>query len=461
MAMRQALVALAGALRGATPSAPLAGGVRAFASQAPSVYDRIVQLTVVDGEGRRHVVRGLVGQNIVEVLEQHMDTLGEEAVCLSPEGRDIKEAHVKLPNELLGAYPAPAGDDAFFLNEIAVGTDGHSRLGSKLAMGFAHSKALYALTHLGVADELAAAPGGTLPAQQLAARLGVKADELRRLLRATAANGVFAGVSPGVFANNRGSSVLRRHHPTSLHSMVQVWGDESYWGHKQLAESLRPGSPHSFQLQTGGPGYFEWLSQPGNERRSRSFHNAMDYPWGRHANQSLCDVGGGVGGFLAPLLRAQPSMRGVLVDLPGVVADAEVQWRLRQPDLLRRATLAGADFCADPLPSADIYFLRYVLHDWGDPEARRILAAVRSAMGGGQAGGVAPKGLLLIQEAVLSDGPLSPLYAGLDLQMLSIAGDKERSRREWQQLLAAAGFGLRRVHRLRTLTSIIEAAAQA
>ena len=46
------------------------------------------------------------------------------AVCLSPEGRDIKEAHVKLPNELLGAYPAPAGDDAFFLNEIAVGTDG-------------------------------------------------------------------------------------------------------------------------------------------------------------------------------------------------------------------------------------------------------------------------------------------------------------------------------------------------
>lgn len=45
--------------------------------------------------------------------------------------------------------------------------------------------------------------------------------------------------------------------------------------------------------------------------------------------------------------------------------------------------------------------------------------------------------------------------------MLSIAGDKERSRREWQQLLAAAGFGLRRVHRLRTLTSIIEAAAQA
>lgn len=38
-------------------------------------------------------------------------------------------------------------------------------------------------------------------------------------------------------------------------------------------------------------------------------------------------------------------------------------------------------------------------------------------MGGGQAGGVAPKGLLLIQEAVLSDGPLSPLYAGLDLQV--------------------------------------------
>lgn len=43
------------------------------------------------------------------------------------------------------------------------------------------------------------------------------------------------------------------------------------------------------------------------------------------------------------------------------------------------------------------------------------------------------------------------------VQMMAVAGGKERTRREWEQLLAAAGFSLRRVHRLRTLTALLEA----
>lgn len=34
----------------------------------------------------------------------------------------------------------------------------------------------------------------------------------------------------GVFANNRASGVLRRDHPTSVHDLVMLYGDESYWG---------------------------------------------------------------------------------------------------------------------------------------------------------------------------------------------------------------------------------------
>lgn len=40
-------------------------------------------------------------------------------LCLSPEGRGAKESHVKIPTELLAAFPPPAGDDARFLAEIA------------------------------------------------------------------------------------------------------------------------------------------------------------------------------------------------------------------------------------------------------------------------------------------------------------------------------------------------------
>ncbi len=46
----------------------------------------------------------------------------------------------------------------------------------------------------------------------------------------------------------------------------------------------------------------------------------------------------------------------------------------------------------------------------------------------------------------------------LPLQMLAVAGGRERSRGEWEQLLASAGFRLQRVHRLRTLTALLEAA---
>lgn len=128
MALRQ-LAQAAGLLRGS------AGLLRPFAT-APSVYDKLVQLTVVDSEGRRHVVRGTVGQSVVDLLEGHMDTLGEEGICLSPDGRGAREAHIKLPQELLAAFPPHTGDDARFLAEVADpgSLDRHSRLGSKVTL---------------------------------------------------------------------------------------------------------------------------------------------------------------------------------------------------------------------------------------------------------------------------------------------------------------------------------------
>ncbi|KAL4425936.1 hypothetical protein ABPG75_009952 [Micractinium tetrahymenae] len=317
---------------------------------------------------------------------------------------------------------------------------------------------------LGVADSLA---GGHLPLAELARRSGVKSEELGRLLRAASSHGVFKEVGPGVWGNNRGSSVLRRSHPSSCNLMVQVWGDESYSAYEKLADSLQPGSPPAFELRHGAP-FFYWLSQAGNEQRLAIFHGALqdaaktmnaatlqDYPWQRHANQTVSDVGGGHGGFLAALLAAHPGIRGMLVDLPEVVAGAEGHWRRRYPELLGRVQMVQGDFFRT-VPPADVFFLRYIIHDWSDAQAARILRTLRAAISAGRE----QHATLLIQDAVLpSSGPPSPLYAALDLQMLAISGGKERSQREWEQLLAAAGFRLRRVHRLRTLTAVLEAQA--
>lgn len=125
---------------------------RPFARSCPLLCECSVQVTVVDLLGRRHVVRGTTGQSVVELLQAHLDTLGEDgeqglpgrrlclvlptcitadlpvtcrpprlpaAVCLSPEGRDARESHIKIPTELMAAFPAPTGDDARLLEEIA------------------------------------------------------------------------------------------------------------------------------------------------------------------------------------------------------------------------------------------------------------------------------------------------------------------------------------------------------
>ena len=40
-------------------------------------------------------------------------------VCLSPEGRERWEMHVKVPNELASMLPAPRGDDKLVLENVA------------------------------------------------------------------------------------------------------------------------------------------------------------------------------------------------------------------------------------------------------------------------------------------------------------------------------------------------------
>lgn len=131
-----------------------------------------------------------------------------------------------------------------------------------------------AVVKLGVADTLAAGP---LPAAELAARLGAKQDELRRLLRALCSHGIFAERPPGsgTFANNRGSSVLRSDHPCCATDQLLLAGGEAYAGHAALAESLARGAPPPWYAASGGLPYFDWLGLPQNAEAEQRFDRVM------------------------------------------------------------------------------------------------------------------------------------------------------------------------------------------
>ncbi len=139
----------------------------------------------------------------------------------------------------------------------------------------------------------------------------------------------------------------------------------------------------------------------------------------------IVDVGGGHGTLLRALLSTAPQALGMVLDQAEVTAAAPAGERIE---------FVAGDFLASVPPGGDVYVLCHVLHDWDDAAAVRILGSCRRA---------APANArLLIVEAVLGDEPGPVMPELLSLYMLVMSGGRERSRGQYQQLLASAGWQL-------------------
>ena len=80
---------------------------------------------------------------------------------------------------------------------------------------------------------------------------------------------------------------------------------------------------------------------------------------------------------MCALLLAKPDLRGIVLDLPGVVEDADELWATKLGLHQRCQYVAGDIFKA--LPMADAYTLKMILHDWSDAECIEILFNIRNA----------------------------------------------------------------------------------
>lgn len=114
-----------------------------------------------------------------------------------------------------------------------------------------------------------------------------------------------------------------------------------------------------------GPGYSpRWLLE--------------NYPWNRIGAGTVVDVGGSNGDYSIPIAQEFPRIKCVVQDLPEVVLKAEP----RLPaDLRDRVSFMAHDFFTEqPVKGANAYLLRWVLHDWSDKYAIRILQALIPAL---------------------------------------------------------------------------------
>ena len=286
---------------------------------------------------------------------------------------------------------------------------------------------------LRIPDRLAA---GATAIEPLAAAAGADADALARVLRHLVGQGVFEEPSPGVFALNDVARGLLQD-GARLGLDLDGFGGRMAHAWSTLLDAVRTGRP-AYAKVFGRPYWDDLEAHPeiaaqfdalmGPAGHSTPDPQILLDPKDWAAIRTVVDVGGGTGSLLAEVLRAQPHLRGILVDLPRTVArSGEV---LQAAGVAGRVTVSGQSFF-DPLPGgADLYLLKSVLVDWPDREAEAILRRCAEALD--------ETGRVVIVNGVVEEEQAPP-----ELLMLVLVGGKMRTLRAFRELAGAAGLEVR------------------
>lgn len=321
----------------------------------------------------------------------------------------------------------------------------------QMLTGYWISKALSVAAELGVADHLREGPRAS---DDLATTCGVRAAPLYRLLRALASVGVFREEEGGRFALTPLAELLCSDAPGSMRALARMYGSEQFRAWAGLEDSIRTGEPGFGQVF--GTSYFDYLEShpPSGEVFNEAMTgwttqlaDAVATAYDFSGSRQVVDVGGGLGVLLSTILRANPTMEGVLFELPRVAADAKPF--LEKAGIADRCTTVGGDFFESVPDGGDTYVLAQILHDWDDDHCGVILGSCRQA--------IHSDGRLLVVEQVVPPPNEPSLGKWLDLHMLVLLGGQERTESEYRSLLAAAGFELTRVIPTQAGASIVEA----
>ncbi len=314
------------------------------------------------------------------------------------------------------------------------------------------SKSVYVAAKLGIADLL---KDGAKSYAELAAATQTHAPALFRLLRALASLGIFTETVPDHFALTPMGHFLRSDIPDSLRGMVLLHGEDDYKAWDCLLHSVKTGESAFEKLYDMS--VFEYLKQ--NTESAKTFDAAMTSYSSRaipaiisgydfSETHVLMDVAGGVGSLLTAILKANSHLKGILYELPSVIARAESF--IASSEVANRCQLRAGDFFESVPTGADTCLLKHIVHNWDDDDAIALLTKCRQAL--------SSNGKLLLVEHIILPGD-APCFGKLfDVSMLLwCKGGKERTQVEYRDLLHLAGFEMTAVIPTQTPLSLIEA----
>ncbi|KAL9592948.1 MAG: hypothetical protein Q9219_007705 [cf. Caloplaca sp. 3 TL-2023] len=287
---------------------------------------------------------------------------------------------------------------------------------------------------------------------QVAKTCGLDEVQLRRIMRYAMTKHMFRETRPGFVAHTAVSRVLAEE--SGMKDWVGMVCEEMWPSAARTVDAMVkwPASEDpehtgfSYANNTENAVFAELAQYPS---RARRFANAMSmiineegyeashilkaYDWSPAHPLLFVDIGGSQGDVSIALASEVRSIKCIVQDFPAVVAEG----RAKLPKyLVENVSFMEHDFFTEqPVKEADIYFFRWIFHDWSDKYCVRLLQALIPALKEGA-------------RIIISDWIMPPpgvigrynewLVRAFDIAMFEVFNSKEREADEWASLFKAA-----------------------
>ncbi|KAJ0162813.1 6-hydroxytryprostatin B O-methyltransferase [Colletotrichum tanaceti] len=313
-----------------------------------------------------------------------------------------------------------------------------------------------------------AARDGSIAYPELAAKAGVPEKHLKGVARMAVLNGFLEEPASGRVAHGRPSALLVR--DENFMSWARWMMDYSMPVAYKFAEATRRWGDTDAKNQTAfnvaedtADPFFDHVRK--NPDLTAVFSGYMrnvtaSRPWSlAHAVEcfdwaslppgaKVVDVGGSHGQLAVEVASGFPHLQFVVQDLPETVEAAQKAFEADkgiEPAVKARIRFMPADFFQpQAVLDAHVYFLRMIIHDWPDGDARVILRNLRAALEAN------PGARILIMDTILPPPGSTTLQHEQqlrvrDLMMMQVFNARERELENWKALLGDVGMEIDRL----------------
>ncbi|VFJ14948.1 methyltransferase [Candidatus Nitrosocosmicus franklandus] len=320
------------------------------------------------------------------------------------------------------------------------------------------SQILYAGAKIGLFDYLTTNPTDV---RQIAQDLNLNEAMTYRILRSIASLGYAKEEK-----NNRKFSItsygelLKKDHPQTLQGVLLLEeGPEHYQVWKHLPQMIKDGKQNAFSLEYGID-LFEYTTK--NSEYSKIFNDAMSSFSAAHTAMVLealdnydfsnisriCEIGGGQGHLSSHLYSKYNHLNGTILELTPVVENQKSSWIYKTGLQARCNYVEGNMF--NQVPSAELYIMKMILHDWNDDECIQILSNIHKAS--------PDKARIFIVEHIIPDASTPHFSKLFDIHMMCVTTGRERTIQEFDSILSKSGWKYIQSHYPRSkMIGIVEA----